>query len=78
MSPVDSSVRVSPVDSSVRVSPVDSSVRVSPVNSSVDEIIKSGNCLVMNSGNIENVKMEVKGSLRYSGKVKISFSVGQI
>jgi len=55
-----------------------SSARVSPVDSSVDEIIKSGDCLVMNSGNIENVKMEVKGSLRYSGKVKISFSVGQI
>ena len=51
------------------------SVSVSPVDSSVDEIIKSGNCLVMNNGNIEKMRVEYEGHKQYSGKVKISLNV---
>ena len=55
-----------------------SRARVSPVDSTVNDIIRSGDCLVMNNANIEKMKVEVKESQRYSDKVMISFRVGQI
>ena len=48
--------------------------RVGPVDDSVEEFIKKGNCLVLNDGNIKELKVGVEGNQGFS-VVNISFSI---